>query len=190
MQKSHSKKGKLVTFYRNGDANFKGKSFCINQKNFPTFETLLVFLTEKIPTISGVNYIFSIPDGREIKSVTEFVNGRSYIVSSNKKPQPNLNYGYSKEKYWVNKMPSAGKFRKQEVDLLQRGGSPANSPMKRPRVITVISNMSRERREKILINPNTPLNFEELLNTIEDVLDMSVVALFTEKPPHDKVSYY
>jgi hypothetical protein len=45
----------------------------------PLFE---LYHPGKIPTTAGVRYVFSLPDGKEIKSVTEFKSGRAYLASS------------------------------------------------------------------------------------------------------------
>jgi len=54
----------------------------VSNKAFLTFETLLVWLNEKIATTAGVKYIFTLPEGNEIRDVGQFVGGRSYVVSS------------------------------------------------------------------------------------------------------------
>ncbi|ELT92583.1 hypothetical protein CAPTEDRAFT_49259, partial [Capitella teleta] len=79
------RKGNLVRFYRNGDPHFKGVTTAVSQKQYATFETLLVWLNEKINTSAGVKYIFQIPDGKEIREISDFIAGRSYVVSSVRK---------------------------------------------------------------------------------------------------------
>jgi len=67
-----------------------------------TFETLLVWLNEKIPTTAGVKYIFTLPEGNEIREVNQFVGGRSYVVSSVRKII-HVTYGETKERFWRNR---------------------------------------------------------------------------------------
>lgn len=181
------RKGKRVTFFRNGDKDFKGVNVCINPKQFLNFEALLVYLNDRIETTSGVRYVFALPDGREIKSVTAFQQGRSYIVSSVKRPALEIPYGQSREQFWNNRKPSAGRVRKYELELFKRSDSPKNSHKNKPRVITVINNEYRDRREKFYINPNTRHNFEDLLLTMGDMTNIDIYALYTEKQPHRKV---
>ncbi|XP_061198124.1 echinoderm microtubule-associated protein-like 1 isoform X2 [Saccostrea echinata] len=190
VHRTTDRKGKRVTFFRNGDKDFKGVNVCINPKQFLNFEALLVYLNDRIETTSGVRYVFSLPDGKEIKSVTTFQQGRSYIVSSVKKPVLDIPYGQSREQFWNNRKPSGGRVRKSEVELFKRSESPKNAPKNKPRVITVINNEYRDKREKFYINPNTRHNFEDLLLTMGDMTNIDIHALYTEKQPHRKVESF
>ena len=51
-----------MTFYKSGDKHYKGLPMSVSQKQFVTFETLLDFLSSKIPTTKGVKTVFSWPD--------------------------------------------------------------------------------------------------------------------------------
>jgi hypothetical protein len=64
------------------------------------------------------------------------------------------------------------------------------SPLRRPRVLTIISNMYRDSREKLILNTNSQMNFEDILNDISNMVNIPnppVRALYTERPPHQKV---
>ena len=80
----------------------QGLQTSVSNKAFLTFETLLVWLNEKIPTTAGVKYIFTLPEGNEIREVSQFVGGRSYVVSSVRKIM-HVPYGESKERFWRNR---------------------------------------------------------------------------------------
>lgn len=205
------RKGNLVRFYRNGDPNFKGLTTSVSQKQFATFETLLVWLNEKISTTAGVKYIFQIPDGKEIRDIADFIAGRSYVVSSVRKIK-HVDYGASKERFWQNKAPSAGKIRKQDHPLFShddtkkshsypgsRTGSLTSrslngysSPaLNRPRILTIRSNTNRESKQKVIFNPQTTQTFEEMLSDISGMVKMEfppVTALWTSKAPQRQVS--
>ncbi|XP_074654603.1 77 kDa echinoderm microtubule-associated protein-like isoform X2 [Tubulanus polymorphus] len=205
-QKLHGKhvdkKGKLVTFFRNGDPNYKGLTTSISQKIFMTFETLLMWLNEKISTTTGVRYVFGIPDGREIRDVSEFQGGRSYVVSSVKELNTKVVYGYSRENFWQNKRPSASKFRRGEPQALLRP-SPvlppehirgSHTPLTlKPRIFTIISNTHRDSREKVILNPQTAQSFEDLLKDFTNMLKLEyppVSRIYTARPPFKKVQGY
>ena len=102
-----NRKGRLVTFYRNGDRYFPGLTTAVNKRMFTVFETLLVWLGEKISTPSGVKHIFRIPDGQEITELDEFEAGKSYVVSSvqrfSRLPYGNIDLS------WYNTRPSASR---------------------------------------------------------------------------------
>ena len=57
----------------------------INSKLYTNLEKLLVDLSGAVSTSTGVKHVFSWPDGREVKSITEFENGKYYVCSSNNK---------------------------------------------------------------------------------------------------------
>ncbi|XP_052761034.1 echinoderm microtubule-associated protein-like 1 isoform X3 [Mya arenaria] len=181
--------GALVKFFRNGDSDFKGLPLTVN-RNFRNLETLLVYLNDKVPTSTGVHYIFKWPEGTEIKSVTEFQNRCVYIVSSTHKLVTNVNYGQSREDYWSNKKPSAGRLRKNELELYKKPPSPRESPVRNsPLIVTIINNLSRDKREKVILNPQTQQTFEKWLEDISNP-DMPVYALFSEKPPHVEINSF
>ncbi|PVD36602.1 hypothetical protein C0Q70_03587 [Pomacea canaliculata] len=185
--RDQTKKPRRVWVYRNADENFKGKQVLITQKEYPNFETLLVKLGNIVPTVAGVRYIFSWPEGKEIKSITELQNNRFYVCSSVNRLQ-RVNYGNSREHFW-----KGGKIRHNEKHLFtkENGQLVTQSPSnQRPHVITVISNMYRDSREKLILNPNTAQNFEDVLQDLQNMVFIPhppVRALWTEEKPHIKV---
>ena len=177
----------MVKFFCNGESNDKGVPLTIN-KSFRNFEQLLIYLSDKIPTPTGVRHVFKWPEGQEIKSLTEFRNRCVYIVASTNKLQK-IKYGESQEKFWSNKKPSAGKVRRDELGLFQKPSSPKESPQKdSPRIVTVINNRNREKKEKVILNPRTQQAFEDWLQDL-NTPDMPVRALYTAKPPHVQVKF-
>ncbi|KAK7094169.1 echinoderm microtubule-associated protein-like CG42247 isoform X1 [Littorina saxatilis] len=182
------KKARRVWFFRNGDADFKAKLVLVSPKTYPTFETLLVGLGEKeVPTVAGVRHIFSWPEGKEIKSVTDLQNGRYYVCASVNR-LIRVNYGNSREQFW-----HGGKMHHLENHLFVHKNGTATSPpnnQPKPHVITVISNMYRDSHEKLILNPNTTQNFEDVLADIQNMVTVPhppVKALYTEATPHIKV---
>nr|KAG5700211.1 hypothetical protein BaRGS_011054 [Batillaria attramentaria] len=175
-------------FFRNGDLHFKPKQVVISPKTYPNFESLLIALgaPDMVPCVAGVRYLFSWPDGREVKSVTEIQNGRYYVCASVNHLQ-NVNYGDAKEQYW-----KGGKFKPDEGHLFTKpNGQVVQSPNNpRPRVITLISNMNRDSHEKLILNTSTTQNYEEVLHDLQNMVHIPhppVTALFTETKPHIKV---
>ena len=60
----------------------------------------------------------------------------------------------------------------------------------RPFVMTLISNLYRDSREKLILNPNTTQNFEDVLADLQNMVNIPrppVKALYTEAKPHVKV---
>ena len=195
------KRGKLVTFFRNGDPHFKGLPVSVSGKNFASFETLMIFLNEKISTTAGVRHILSLPEGKEITDITDFNTGHYYVVSSVKKLNRNVIYGNSRETYWINKNFSAGKFRKGEAKLLVNNsdkfsksapGSMVSSPqLPNSRILEIISNTNRDSVERVILNTQTTQSFEEILSDITGMIVLQhppVTTLYTARPPFKRVS--
>ncbi|KAK3594968.1 hypothetical protein CHS0354_019890 [Potamilus streckersoni] len=183
-------KGQLVKFYRNGDQHFKGAELVIN-RDIRNFETLLSLLTDKIPTPSGVRYIFELPEGRKITSLREFRPGRAYVVSGLKHLNKGVSYGESLEKYWSNQRPSASRVRKNELELFQRKDlSPKESTSGVTPLIVPIINYSHDKKlERILLNPHTTQTFEEWLYDISTG-DRPIRCLFTDSQPHTRIQSF
>ena len=79
-------RGSLVTFYRNGDPHFPGLKTSVSQRQFHSFDGLLTWLNEKVPTTSGVRYLYEIsPNVREVTTIKEIQQGGEYVVCSNKR---------------------------------------------------------------------------------------------------------
>ena len=68
-----------------------------------------------------MKYIFSWPEGKEIKSVTELQNGRYYVCASVNR-LTRVNYGNSREQFW-----KGGKLQHDESHLFtKKNGSVRN----------------------------------------------------------------
>ena len=160
-------KGKRVIFYRNGDPNFKGRRVTVNRKSHQNLSCLMSDLSTMIETPSGVEYVFSWPEGKLIESITEIQDQQAYIVSSAKKLNRDVKYGKSREQYW-----QTGKPKHDDVRLIKGpGGTPNGSPnYKKPRVFTIVSNMHRSSWEKVILNPDTRQNFEDIMADIADMI--------------------
>ncbi|XP_021353447.1 echinoderm microtubule-associated protein-like CG42247 isoform X3 [Mizuhopecten yessoensis] len=189
-RKENGVRANLVTFYINGDRNYKGLTIAVSGKKWLNIDKLKEHLTQKIGTHWPVKCIFTIPDRQLIDDLDKFENNRSYIVCKDKNAQVNgIHYGYSKEKHWVTKRPSAGKIRKHDLGMLKQN-APANSPSKNRRVITIIQNKNRVRKEKVILNPETPMSFDQILSDMGDMINMNATALYLYKKPETRVTSY
>ncbi|XP_071946002.1 echinoderm microtubule-associated protein-like 2 isoform X2 [Antedon mediterranea] len=189
-------KTRLVTFYRNGDKHFKGLTIPVNYKNYSTWETLLMYLGDKISLPYGVRHVYTL-NGDPIHDIGELDDGRGYVCASGQFIS-RISYGRVKnsEKHWNNRKPSAGPLRKTDKLLFKRdhdkqqqeaaaasqyySNGPTTDMQQRswakPRAIIVVSNTNRDSRAKILLNPRTSQSFEHVLR------DMSQ-AVMLHNPP-------
>ncbi|XP_069123379.1 echinoderm microtubule-associated protein-like CG42247 isoform X2 [Argopecten irradians] len=189
-QKDDGTRASLVTFYISGDRNYKGLQLAVSSKTWPNIEKFKDHLTKKIGTTWPIMNIYAIPTGELIDDLIKLQNNRSYIVCKDSKPQlAKIEYGYSHEKHWITKPPSAGKFRKKDISMLKQN-APANSPSKNRRVITIIQNKNRIRKEKVILNPQTSMSFDQILSDMGDMINMNATALYLYKKPETRVTSY
>ena len=207
--------GKLVTFFRNGDFHYKGLQTSISKRQFPTLESLIIWLNEKIPMTSGVRHIYSLSTGRQIDQIDEIISKINYVVCSSR----SADFGDGEKLYgnvvpviWRNKAFSAGKIRRSENTLFYRPGDKkpskshsyptsragSNHTQKypagiRPRMLTIRNNLHRNVVQKVILNPKTTQSFDGMIKDIGSMLQVTgedtftVNALYTAKPPYRKV---
>ena len=209
-EKEKARRGRLVTFFRNGDPHYKGLVTSVTEKAFYSFDALLGWLNEKISTRDGVRYILKLDDGSELNDVKHIEGGEYYVASSTKKIIP-VEYGDSKEQFWINQRLSAGRVRRSEKELLSSQSAPGSvadgsapsrnssrkslptalSPqLSRSRVFTIVSNTNRDSMQKVILNPKTTQSFEEMLKDITHMIRMQnppVKCLYTARSPYKKV---
>ncbi|XP_078617013.1 echinoderm microtubule-associated protein-like CG42247 isoform X2 [Branchiostoma floridae x Branchiostoma japonicum] len=186
------RRARRVTFYRNGDPHWKGVNFAINNKRIRNMEALLILLSEKIPLPYGVRHVYTL-GGKRLTDLTELEHGKSYVCASGEMVK-GVDYGRKTERYWHNRKPTAGKRRGENylykedpvdrlsIDSRQSMMSDQLSPRSKPRVITIISNTHRDSRGKILLNPRTSQNFEDILKDMTGAIKMTnppIEALYT-----------
>lgn len=190
-----NKRGKLVTFFRNGDPFFRGYTTSVNEKDFRNLQTLMEWLTEKVDMPSGVRFVFNLQDGSQLKSLEDFKHSRCYVVSGSNKLNTSCAYGPKKQRVWASNPINVDKVRSDDIHLFQatdnHNASRGTPSSRKPRILTIISNLDRSSREKLILNPQTTLTFEELLSDLTSLIRVPrppVKALFTERPPHAQVS--
>jgi hypothetical protein len=166
---------KKVTFYRNGDKHFKGRSFIITKQRYRSFENLLEDLSKSVPLPYGVRNVFS-PRGHIINSINELEDGGYYICSSGDQLIRNIDY-YNAEKRkenLANEIPSEG-IRNISLSVptdTSKSSSPrANNRTPKPRIITII-NEERTLKCKILLNRKTAKSYEDILRDISEMMKL------------------
>ncbi|XP_019637307.1 PREDICTED: echinoderm microtubule-associated protein-like 2 isoform X1 [Branchiostoma belcheri] len=189
---SQPRRARRVTFYRNGDPHWKGVNFAINNKRIRNMEALLILLSEKIPLPYGVRHVYTL-GGKRLTDLSELEHGKSYVCASGEMVK-GVDYGRKTERYWHNRKPTAGRRRGENylykedpvdrisIDSRQSMMSDQLSPRSKPRVITIISNTHRDSRGKILLNPRTSQNFEDILRDMTGAIKMTnppIEALYT-----------
>lgn len=186
-----------VKFFKNRDALHKGVVLSISEKMFPSMDSLMNHLNNKIETPQGVMYIFRLEDGKLIQNVKEFQPGDECVVSSTLKIDRRIQYGQisgppSPTKRGLPVQRSQGSSREHLLRGSHTGGmnrSP-NQAKSKPLTFTIINNTMRSVQDKMIINPHTEQSFEQMLADMGEVvnmLDNPATALYCAVPPYNKV---
>lgn len=165
---------KRVTFYRNGDKYFKGRTLFVTKQRYRSFESLLEDLSRVIPLPYGVRNIFS-SAGRNINSINELEDGEYYICSSGDQLIKNIDYENNDkvQNKTSNGLPEA----MQNIAISAPSDSSTSSSTRsknskpKPKIITVL-NQDRGLKCKILLNKKTAKNYEDILKDISEMLKL------------------
>lgn len=93
------RKPRRVTFFKNGDRYFNGKTLMITPNRYITFRELMADLNRSVDLPYGVRRIFTPVGGREIHDIEELVDGSSYVCGSFEPFRP-VKYGEWIDKPW------------------------------------------------------------------------------------------
>ena len=126
-----SEKARRVAFYRNGDYFDGGVRLAFRgNKPFSTMPHLLDYLSQK--THMPAKKLFSIPEGKPIKSIDELEDGKSYVISSDGKFEP-LAYG-SVPRIQTSHVAAALPTRQEDIQLLRPVQGNANLGKKKKKI--------------------------------------------------------
>ena len=93
------RKPRKVTFYKNGDRYFNGKTVTITPARYVTFRELMSDLNRSVDLPYGVRRIFTPTNGHELHGIDELQDGSSYVCGSFE-PFRSVKYGEWSDKPW------------------------------------------------------------------------------------------
>ena len=76
------RKSRRVTFFKNGDKYFSGKSVAITPSKYFSFRELMNDLNRSVDLPYGVRRVYTPVSGREIYDIEELEDGSSYVCAS------------------------------------------------------------------------------------------------------------
>lgn len=188
-KKKPSGRAKKVMFYKSGDTNFAGLRMAITRRNYRSFDALLDDLNDKVWLPSGVRNIHT-PGGKHgVVSVDDLEDGKSYMVSSTKKPK-RLDLGkVKKPPSWRNVKPiSAGEARRKtqkDHSLTDPTAHPERArsyplpTLKTPKRVVFMKNGDPRTKHMVLLNRRTAQDFDDILYDISLALKMRVKKLYS-----------
>lgn len=129
---------KKVTFYINGDRNFRGQVMVITPRRFRSVDMLLNELCrltyfKDLPL--GVRYLFSLESGARVDTLDQLIDGKAYVCSSHSSLKK-ISYG--------GKPPLAQWSSRHQIDLPDIR-MVHNEPKRRPVGVSRMAEPSRQR---------------------------------------------
>ena len=187
-----SRSSKTVTFYINGDRNFRGHVMVITARRFRNVEILLNELGrltyfKDLPL--GVRYLFSLESGARVDNLDQLIDGKAYVCSSHSRlkkisygGKPHLAHWGSRQQFElpdINRMANNETRRrilgvKTTEHSRPRGYSDPKSNQSdrrvnlKPKIVTVIRNGPHKPRTvvKTLLNKRTAQKLEQVLDEV------------------------
>ena len=179
---------KKVTFYINGDRNFKGQVIVITPRRFRSVDMLLNELChlahfKDLPL--GVRYLFSLESGARVDTLDQLIDGKAYVCSSHSSLKK-LSYGgkpalaqwSSTHQREILDIPMAHSEHKRRTVGVARVAEPTKHPGDtsrvniKPKMVQVIRNGPYKPRTvvKALLNKRTAQNLEQVLDEVSSSL--------------------
>ncbi|XP_034159736.2 oxygen-regulated protein 1 [Pangasianodon hypophthalmus] len=185
-----SKDSKRVCFYKSGDPQFSGHWVVINSRTFKTFDALLDALSNKVPLPFGVRTITTPKGTHTIRSLDDLRHGASYVCSDQRKVKPlNLDEINRRHVPWNSTRPtSAGRqgrrglirqlVKKNEVGWMAKMAE-SSVTVRTPKRLVVFKNRDPSTKRIVVLQRRTAPTFEALLEYLSQVMQFSVVKLYT-----------
>lgn len=155
---------KKVEFFKDGDVNFNAVSMTVSEKKYGTFDGFMEDLNTRVPLPFGVRNIYT-PKGRNrVSHFDEFVAGKQYVVTSQKKIK-RLDYGSKHKKRFIVPRPPSNTFRPMaDEKFFQK--------RRQPKLLTVVSNESSDNMTRYVLAPRME-NFEMVLQELSNKLRLN-----------------
>lgn len=135
-----SQTSKKVTFFINGDRNFKGQVMVITPRRFRNVDMLLnelCRLTHFKDLPLGVRYLFSLESGIRVDTLDQLIDGKAYVCSSHSSLKKISYGGKPAITIWSSK---------QHIDLPDIQGMHHSEPKRRPVGVTPVRGGVSSRR--------------------------------------------
>ncbi|XP_073348245.1 uncharacterized protein [Pagrus major] len=179
---------KRVCFFKSGDYKFSGHRMVVNARTFKTFDALLDALSKKVPLPFGVRTITTPRGTHLVKALDDLHDGGSYVCSDQRRVKPlNLEEVNRRQVPWNTTRPfSAGRRKRQGLQFGRRNED-ANRPAKvtervavrTPKKLVVINNRDPTVKRTIVLQRRTAPTFDALLDYLSQILQFSVLKLFS-----------
>ncbi len=169
---------KRITFYKSGDAQFKGVKMAIHKRSFRCFDALLDDLSQKVPLPFGVRTIMTPRGTHSIKHLEQLEDGGCYLCSDRRCVKPiNMEAAGKRPAVWHHHCHSHNPRHKP-----CRPEEPALGHQhhhRHPKRIVLIKNNDPTVRRSIILSRRTARSLCVFMDEISELMQCHVKKLYT-----------
>ncbi|XP_052009386.1 uncharacterized protein rp1l1a [Xyrauchen texanus] len=169
---------KRITFYKSGDAKFKGVKMAIHKRSFKCFDALLDDLSQKVPLPFGVRTITTPRGTHSIKYLEQLEDGGCYLCSDRR-------YVKQINMEAAGKMPAVWQHHSHLHKSQRKPSRPKEAPSgyqhyhRHPKRILLVKNNDPAMRRSIILNRRTARSLRVFMEEISELMQCHVKKLYT-----------
>ncbi|XP_056332382.1 retinitis pigmentosa 1-like 1 protein [Danio aesculapii] len=170
---------KRITFYKSGDAQFKGVKMAVHKRTFKCFDALLDDLSQKVPLPFGVRTITTPRGTHSIKHLEQFEDGGCYLCSDRRYVKPiNMEEVGKRQAVWHNHSHSNNTRRKPSRPDEPPSGH-HHHHHRHPKRIILVKNSDPAVRRSIILSRRTARSLRVFTEEISELMQCHVKKLYT-----------
>ncbi|XP_051501946.1 uncharacterized protein LOC127410774 [Myxocyprinus asiaticus] len=169
---------KRITFYKSGDAKFKGVKMAIHKRSFKCFDALLDDLSQKVPLPFGVRTITTPRGTHSIKHLEQLEDGGCYLCSDRRYVKP-INMEAA------GKRPAVWQHHSHHHKSHRKPSRPEEAPLghqhyhRHPKRILLVKNNDPAVRRSIILSRRTTRSLRVFMEEISELMQCHVKKLYT-----------
>ncbi|XP_059375823.1 uncharacterized protein rp1l1a [Carassius carassius] len=169
---------KRMTFYKSGDAQFKGIKMAIHKRSFKCFDALLDDLSQKVPLPFGVRTVTTPRGTHSIKHLEQLEDGGCYLCSDCRYVKPiNMEAAGKRPAVWHHHSNPHNPRRKPSRPEEPPSGHQHHH--RHPKRIVLVKNNDPTIRRSIILNRRTARSLRVLMDEISELMQCHVKKLYT-----------
>lgn len=170
---------KRITFYKSGDAQFKGVKMAVHKRTFKCFDALLDDLSQKVPLPFGVRTITTPRGTHSIKHLEQFEDGGCYLCSDRRYVKP-----INMEE--VGKRPAVWHHHSHPNNTRRKPSRPDEPPSghhhhhhRHPKRIILVKNSDPAVRRSFILSRRTARSLRVFTEEISELMQCHIKKLYT-----------
>ncbi|XP_016400592.1 retinitis pigmentosa 1-like 1 protein [Sinocyclocheilus rhinocerous] len=169
---------KRITFYKSGNAQFKGIKMAIHKRSFRCFDALLDDLSQKVPLPFGVRTITTPRGTHSIKHLEQLEDGGCYLCSDHRYVKPiNMEAAGKRPAVWHHHSHPHNTRRKPSRPEEPPSGHQHHH--RHPKRIVLVKNNDLTVRRSIILSRRTARSLRVFMDEISELMQCHVKNLYT-----------